>query len=231
MFGSTSLAILVRSGREKVRWCGAFGRHPEELAEHLDRGQARGDGHLLRRSGDGVVERPGVAGLEFRYIWREVRVRNLLQKAHRHEPGGESIMDYGLRLEVKQIPLLETIDFGGEAAEVLLEPEHGAGELDPVVQARRVPAVERDHVVPEGQVVADEDGEARAQLDGHGPVVRGAQPQGGRARRRCRRRRAQRRRGGGARRGGGRSAPLRCGSGSVAGLGQACPSARRAESV
>src|SRR5206468_4185803 len=61
----------------------------------------------------------------------------------------------------------------GTAAPPLRAPRAG--------QARSVLAPERDHVPAKDKVVADEHGQAGAQLDGHRLVVRGAQPQGGSA--------------------------------------------------
>src|SRR5713226_6141031 len=125
------------------------------------------------------MERPGIPRRELCDLRLEVGLGYIREKPHRHEPEGEGVVDHGLRFEVRKTARFEALDFAGQAAEVFLEAENRAGEFHPEVESRRVLAPERDHVAPEGQVVADEDGKARAELDGHGLVVCSAKTEGG----------------------------------------------------
>jgi len=60
---------------------------------------------------------------------------------------------------------------------VILEAEHGGCELLAEVEAGGVLALQGDEIAPEGEVVAHDNGKAGAELDGHGLVVCGAEPQ------------------------------------------------------
>ncbi len=60
-----------------------------------------------------------------------------------------------------------------------LEAEDGSGKLHAQIESRRVLTPEGDHVAAEGEIVADEDGQAGAELNGHGFVIRGAKTEGG----------------------------------------------------
>jgi len=87
-------------------------------------------------------------------------------------------MDEAFGLNVGQSPLLQALHFAREPAKVFLEAEYCAGKLHAEVEAGGMLAAERDHVATEREVVADKYGEPRTELDGHGLVVRGAEPQG-----------------------------------------------------
>ena len=87
-------------------------------------------------------------------------------------------MNHGFCFNVREIPLFEALDFGSKTTEVFLKAQYGTSEFHPEVESRRVLAPEGDHVIAESEVVADEDGKSRTKLDGHGFVIRGAQPQG-----------------------------------------------------
>src|SRR5262249_46445062 len=83
----------------------------------------------------------------------------------------------GFRLHLRKKASFQNFDFACKPAEVLLEAEYCSCKLHAKVQAGGMFAAERDHIAAEGEIVADEYGEPRTELDGHGLVVRGAESQ------------------------------------------------------
>src|SRR6266478_7570754 len=112
------------------------------------------------------MEAPGVPGTKLIHEWLKIEIRGIRQEADRQDALGEHIVQNGFRLHVREVPFFEILNLAREQAEVILEPEHRVIDFGTQMEACGVLAVERYQVPAKDHVVADKNGEPRAQLYG-----------------------------------------------------------------
>src|SRR5712692_9928055 len=157
-------------------WGSALGtvRHPEISAEFLNGRHPGGDGHFFGDGGEGVMQAPGVSWTKLIHKWLEVEIRCLRQEADRQNPLDKNVMNDPFSVLIRETAVFQVRDFTGKPSEVILEPEDRMVDLGSQVESGGVLAIEGNEIAPKHHVVADENGQSRADLDRHRLVVRRA---------------------------------------------------------